>query len=185
MNKRGNSRSEYDGLPVAEAVWTDNNPDVEAPPAEMESLISDNKKTGDNTHSKNNDAKDGVSRGFTVTNQDTQQYWGRFDDPQVEGTYTDEPAIATARPDDRHIRLLFIRKVYTILSVQLLTTFAICAFMAMNESAKQLVMGNLNFFWFNFIVAMGTLLPLHCYKRSYPTNMILLSIFTVAMATSK
>merc|ERR1712176_1141906 len=102
-------------------------------------------------------------------------------------SYTEElePTITTARPsEDRSVRLMFIRKVYTILSVQLMATFAICALFALHEPTKHLVTKNMGFYWFNLIVSFLTIFPLQLYKRSYPTNFILLSIFTVAMAST-
>ena len=79
--------------------------------------------------------------------------------------------------------MAFIRKVYSILSVQLLFTFAICAVIQLHAPTNRLVSGNVGLYYFNFFVCLGTLLPMHCYKRSYPTNFVLLGLFTVSMAT--
>jgi len=124
---------------------------------------------------KNNDNDDGQ-----------QRYWGRFDDNAMATNvvYTDELAIATARPsDDRRIRLMFIRKVYSILSLQLLVTFGLCALFALHEPTRKFVTTHTGFYWLNFIVSFGTLFPLHRYKRSYPTNFALLALFTLSMGS--
>ena len=179
--------------PMAEATMISSyqqpdNVDLEAshPLAETEALLIDETTNSNNNNEKKADGSDPNTSppyGYHVTEEGTKQYWGRFDDAQAaEATYTDEPAIATARPDDRQIRLKFIRKVYSILSIQLLTTFGICAFFAFHEPAKVFVTTHVGFYWFNVILCFGTLIPLHFYKRTHPTNMVLLSVFTVAMA---
>mmetsp|Transcript_21133 Transcript_21133/g.21539 ORF Transcript_21133/g.21539 Transcript_21133/m.21539 type:complete len:344 (-) Transcript_21133:139-1170(-) len=148
-----------------------------------------NNNNDNNKGDKKNDGcdKNNNNNSFHLLNESTQQYWGRFDDNAAvtDVTYTDEPAIATARPtEDCQVRLKFIRKVYSILSVQLLATFAICALFALHEPTKHFVTTHVGFYWFNLIVALVSLFPLHYYKRSYPANFALLSIFTLAMAST-
>lgn len=133
------------------------------------------------------------SSSYRVTNGRTRQYWGRFDDPRVTATTYDsardddgveQAAVATARPDDRAIRMAFIRRVYGILSGQLLLTFAVCACFALYQPTRQFVLYHANgLLWCSTILCFGTLLPLNFYRRSYPTNYCLLATFTVSMAT--
>lgn len=212
------NNSNLDVLPAAQAVYIDSgngNPlaaaavdatDIEAsnltsvPATEVDPLLmhqsgdSDKKEETNERHKKNDGSTTDahLSSGFTITNQQTNLHWGRFNDPVVEAHLaTDDDSdtinvpVATARPDDRAIRLAFIRKVYSILSVQLLTTFGVCALFAMNETAHNFVSGNMVLYWFNLVLCFGTLVPLHAYKRTYPTNFILLGVFTMSMATSK
>lgn len=129
---------------------------------------------------------------FRVTDEGTQQYWGRFgDDAAVMASFddgieggADAMPDATARPaDDRRVRLRFIRKVYTILSAQLLATFAICALFALHGPTKAFVTTHVGFYWFNVVVLFGTLIPLQAYRRSYPINFVLLSLFTASMGS--
>jgi len=205
MSQQQSNRLEQtaEKLPVAQAVWENiTRPDLEAPPTETDALLlnehhdspqeqsytSDDKKT--TITGTGDDPAAAEAKSYRVTNAQTRQYWGRFDDPQVTATYyastmDDEPAVAaTARPDDRMIRMGFIRKVYSILSVQLLLTFAICALFALHEPTRQFVLGHsMGLYWFSVIFCFGTLLPLSVYKRSYPTNYFLLCAFTVSMAT--
>jgi len=190
ITQRSKSRAEVDCVPAAEAVWI-NEADVEMQMELAEPLLVDETNVtgaspgGDKNSTARKDDDGAHHEPFSVTNQQTQQCWGRFDYPQVEAACTDEHAIATARPDDRHVRLLFIRKVYTILSAQLLATFGVCAFMAMNETTKTLVMSSPNFYVLNMAVSLGSLLAMLVFKRKYPTNFILLSIFTFSMASSE
>ena len=168
---------------------------TEAEPLLMHQSDDSDKKEEANESTKK--MKDGstndpqITSGFTVMNQQTNHHWGRFNDPVVEAQLATDDSdtinvpVATARPDDRAIRLAFIRKVYSILSVQLLTTFGVCALFAMNETAHNFITGNMVLYWCNLVLCFGTLVPLHAYKRTYPTNFILLSVFTMSMATSK
>lgn len=120
----------------------------------------------------------------------TGGYWGRFNDPQASsvtvlpaGATLDEslPVAADARLDDRKIRHAFIRKVYMILTGQLMVTFASCALMSLHEPTRTFVLGSgMPLYWFNAVSMFVLVCFLSAYKRSYPINMILLSAFTVS-----
>jgi len=187
-------------LPVATVVHGRHETDLEAEvmmPGYGRSEDENNNNKNEDEYAKNDSKKSGAvnyenNDMYRITNETNQQYWGRFDDTSgavVVTVATDDDTdhgglIATARPtEDRNVRVRFIRKVYTILSVQLLATFAICALFALHEPTKQFVTTHTGFYWFNIIVAFGSLFPLHCYKRSYPINFMLLSLFTVSMAS--
>ena len=100
---------------------------------------------------------------------DNQAYWGRFDDPRAEiighGVGDGGIPVATARPDDRQIRLAFIRKVYTILSAQLLLTFAMCALIALTPTVRSFALGpGISLFYLNTVVMLVMICFLHAYK---------------------
>lgn len=90
-------------------------------------------------------------------------------------------------PKDTNVRLGFIRKVYLILSVQLLITtmFVLLAFLhaPFSEFQKKNV-------WLVIVASVVTLITVYalgCYKtlaRSVPTNYILLTIFTLGQSYS-
>jgi len=206
-NRSGLDNMDAEAIPVAKAIHSldvesgGGGTETSAEPAITDALLvsghdgSGNSKKNDSDGYKDekelfgNKSSSGSSSSkmYRVRNESTQQYWGRFDDEAVvtNVTYTEEPAVATARPtEDRYVRLMFIRKVYTILSAQLMATFAICALFALHEPTKQFVTTHMGFYWFNVVVSFLTLIPLHLYKRSYPTNFVLLSVFTVAMAST-
>lgn len=99
-------------------------------------------------------------------------YWGRFNDPHAEvvNNADDDTTIpvATARPDDRQVRLNFIRKVYTILSAQLLVTFAVCAWINLYEPMRTFALGTgLGLHYINLILTMVSICGLHAYKVSH------------------
>lgn len=131
--------------------------------------------------------------GFQVLSSDPYQqqqsggYWGRFDDaeatilPSSINDDNDDGPVATARLDDRQIRIQFIRKVYLILSAQLFFTFSSCAVMTLHESTRKFVLGSgFPLYWFNVVAMFVLVCALSAYKRSYPINMILLSAFTLS-----
>ncbi|KAJ8418696.1 hypothetical protein AAFF_G00001950 [Aldrovandia affinis] len=87
--------------------------------------------------------------------------------------------------EDKNIRRMFIRKVFTILMVQLMVTFAVVALFTFCDEVRQFVQYNRLLYLASYITFMGTYLVLVCStttRRQYPTNLILLSIFTLAMS---
>merc|ERR1712199_23052 len=88
---------------------------------------------------------------------------------------------------DKQVRRGFIRKVFGILSVQLLITFAIAASLMSVDGAKLYVQQNA---WPVSVAAVslfGSLISLACcgdLHRKFPYNYALLGIFTVARASS-
>ncbi|XP_061411639.1 protein lifeguard 2-like [Lethenteron reissneri] len=87
--------------------------------------------------------------------------------------------------DDRNVRRVFVRKVYTILMLQLLVTFGIVAVFTFNESVERFVRRTPAIYWTSYGVFFVTYLVLICCtkaRRMFPLNYILLSVFTLAMA---
>ncbi|XP_029480149.1 protein lifeguard 2a isoform X1 [Oncorhynchus nerka] len=87
--------------------------------------------------------------------------------------------------EDKNIRRMFIRKVFSILMVQLLVTFGIVALFTFCEPVRQFVQYNRILYLASYIIFMGAYLVLVCStsaRRQYPTNLILLGIFTLAMS---
>ncbi|OBS79470.1 hypothetical protein A6R68_18075 [Neotoma lepida] len=87
--------------------------------------------------------------------------------------------------DDQKVRRLFIRKVYTILLVQLLVTLAIVALFTFCDVVKDYIQANPGWYWASYAVFFATYLTLACCsgpRRHFPWNLILLAIFTLSMA---
>ncbi|XP_005353971.1 protein lifeguard 2 isoform X2 [Microtus ochrogaster] len=87
--------------------------------------------------------------------------------------------------DDQKLRRLFIRKVYTILLVQLLVTLAVVALFTFCDVVKDYVQANPGWYWASYAVFFATYLTLACCsgpRRHFPWNLILLGIFTLSMA---
>jgi FtsH-binding integral membrane protein len=82
------------------------------------------------------------------------------------------------------MRLGFIRKVYGILSVQLLITFLLCG-MTFFQSVKVFMLENLAFFWIAAALSLILVIPLLCFKsvaRRVPLNYIVLMLWTMCEA---
>ncbi|NXF75170.1 LFG3 protein, partial [Sclerurus mexicanus] len=86
--------------------------------------------------------------------------------------------------DDRKIRHTFIRKVYAIISLQLLVTVGIISVFTFVHPVRSFVQKNVAIYYASYAVFLVTYLVLACCqgpRRRFPWNIILLSIFTLAM----
>merc|ERR1712112_451573 len=90
---------------------------------------------------------------------------------------------------DKAVRRGFIRKVYSIISVQLLLTFGVCfLFKSVGAIRYGLHPGNAGpLFWSVLVICavitFGVIIAMSCVKklrRSFPINFILLALFTLA-----
>jgi len=77
-----------------------------------------------------------------------------------------------------NVRLGFIRKVYGILSMQLLMTIMVSALCMYNESVKGFVQSSPNLLTGGMFLSFGLLIALAAKRRESPTNMYLLFAFT-------
>lgn len=77
------------------------------------------------------------------------------------------------------IRQAFIRKVYAILSAQLLLTVGIGAVISMNLHVKAWALSHIWVFYLSMIGSIGFVLGALFKQRTYPTNIILLGGFTI------
>jgi len=83
------------------------------------------------------------------------------------------------------VKLEFIRKVYGILSCQLLATFAFVLFTVSVPSVKEFVQTRTELFWVAVILSFVFVIALICVdaaRYNYPTNIIVLSCFTFVEA---
>ncbi|XP_061470908.1 protein lifeguard 2 isoform X2 [Rhineura floridana] len=120
----------------------------------------------------------------------TRRYSGalQFDctSPNYGSGYSgDTETLTTFSWDDRSVRRVFIRKVYSILLLQLLVTVSIVALFTFCEPVKGYIQANPAWYWASYAVFFITYLILACCsgpRRYFPWNLILLSIFTLSMA---
>lgn len=87
--------------------------------------------------------------------------------------------------DSLAVRHTFIRKVYMIISVQLLVTVAIIAVFTFVEAVGTFVRANPAVYYVSYAVFFVTYIVLACCqgpRRRFPWNIIILSIFTLAMS---
>ncbi|KAK3337789.1 inhibitor of apoptosis-promoting Bax1-domain-containing protein [Cercophora scortea] len=80
------------------------------------------------------------------------------------------------------IRNQFIRKVYTILTVQLIATGLVSSFSFMSESYKAWIQSHPALLWLSLFGSMGLMLLTFWKRHSYPTNLLFLSGFTLLEA---
>ena len=92
------------------------------------------------------------------------------------------------------IRLGFLRKVYGILTVQLMATAFVC-YLAMKLTGQYVgsyetlslgsfIVSSRAFYWFIFVTSFALLIALLCFKNIYPVNYLLLSGWTLAISCS-
>lgn len=82
------------------------------------------------------------------------------------------------------MRLGFIRKVYGILSVQLLVTVILC-WLSFNETVKTFMIESTGMFWLAMSLSIFLAIPLLCFKsiaRKVPLNYFILFLWTLSEA---
>jgi protein lifeguard len=87
--------------------------------------------------------------------------------------------------DDESIRKGFIRKVYSILSCQLLVSAAFITIFVFHEPTKLWVRHHPELMWVSIGVLFVTMIALSCcesVRRSFPMNFIFLALFTLAQS---
>ncbi|OAQ99157.1 hypothetical protein LLEC1_01246 [Akanthomyces lecanii] len=80
------------------------------------------------------------------------------------------------------IRNQFVRKVYTILTVQLLMTAGVSSLSFFSTSYKSWIQAHPGVVWISLIGSMIFLGLTYWKRKSYPTNLLFLSLFTLAEA---
>ena len=83
---------------------------------------------------------------------------------------------------DINIRMGFLRKVYGLLSIQLLMTVVVASVFVMSSTVKLYVQDNPWTIGVAFFLTMGILIGLLIKRRDHPANLILLSAFTLVQA---
>lgn len=83
---------------------------------------------------------------------------------------------------DKETRRLFIRKVYSILSVQLVLTGVVSTFMAMHVPTQIYVLTHGWPVALSMVASIALIVALMCYKDKHPENMYLLATFTIVEA---
>ncbi|XP_023687096.1 protein lifeguard 2-like isoform X2 [Paramormyrops kingsleyae] len=86
---------------------------------------------------------------------------------------------------DKNIRRIFIRKVYSILMIQLCVAVAVVALFSYCEPVKTYIQANPGWHWASYVVFCVTFISLSCcatLRRRFPWNLILLAIFTLSLA---
>lgn len=82
------------------------------------------------------------------------------------------------------IRMQFVRKVYSILTVQIVATMALSSVSYWSDSYKNWIQSNPWMMWVSLFGAIGFMLLTFWKRKSYPTNLVFLSGFTALEAYS-
>jgi FtsH-binding integral membrane protein len=80
---------------------------------------------------------------------------------------------------DLDIRMAFLRKVYAILTLQLLTTVIFSIIVLTSTTVQLWIIDNTWTLFLSIIGSFISLIALYWKSQSYPTNMILLGVFTL------
>ncbi|XP_055939872.1 protein lifeguard 1-like [Argiope bruennichi] len=113
--------------------------------------------------------------------------FGTYGMPQTAGdsTFKEEIIPGWTGFSDKAIRAIFIRKVYFILMIQLAFSLGVIALFVFERHVKLFVQRNIFCYYISYAIFLGVYIALACcgnLRRKYPTNMILLSIFTISMS---
>ncbi|XP_050511720.1 protein lifeguard 4-like [Diabrotica virgifera virgifera] len=114
-----------------------------------------------------------------ILNEDVEHGGKEYDEDDIENDFAYRNNVLNAT---KQIRLAFIRKVYGLLSMQILLTFIIASICLFTPPIKSFVHTNDWMMMFSFIASIALLVPLHIKRKESPTNFILLIAFTVVQA---
>ncbi|CAG8770566.1 27656_t:CDS:2, partial [Dentiscutata erythropus] len=83
---------------------------------------------------------------------------------------------------DKQIRMAFVRKVYGLLTLQLLTTVGVSLLFMFYQPAKDFVNNYQLLFYISWLVAFLVLILLFWLRKRHPFNLILLLLFTLCIS---
>ncbi|XP_068188896.1 glutamate receptor, ionotropic, N-methyl D-aspartate-associated protein 1a (glutamate binding) [Antennarius striatus] len=100
-------------------------------------------------------------------------------------SYYDNEEFHRSGFEDQLIRQAFIRKVFMVLTVQLLITFSFVAVFTFVDDAKYFVRRNPWTYYVSYAVFFVSLIVLSCcgdFRRRHPWNLVALSILTISLS---
>ncbi|XP_063811509.1 LOW QUALITY PROTEIN: protein lifeguard 1-like [Pseudophryne corroboree] len=100
-------------------------------------------------------------------------------------SYCDNQDFPTSHWDDKNIRRAFIRKVFLVLTAQLLVTFAFVAVFTFVDEVQTYVQKNTWTYYLSYAVFFCSLIALSCcgdFRRRHPWNLVALSILTLSLS---
>ncbi|XP_018605914.1 glutamate receptor, ionotropic, N-methyl D-aspartate-associated protein 1a (glutamate binding) [Scleropages formosus] len=103
----------------------------------------------------------------------------------VPPSYYDNEEFTQSGWEDKSIRQAFIRKVFLVLTVQLVVTFSFVAVFTFVEDAKRFVRVNSWTYYVSYAIFFVALIVLSCcgeFRRKHPWNLIALSILTLSLS---
>mmetsp|Transcript_22723 Transcript_22723/g.36887 ORF Transcript_22723/g.36887 Transcript_22723/m.36887 type:complete len:289 (-) Transcript_22723:175-1041(-) len=123
-------------------------------------------------------------KAYAVGYKDEYQYTNQHDyaEAQPIATVMNEATVIENLGWDPQTRKIFIRKVYSILAVQLLWTGMVSAFMVLHVPTQTYVMSHAWPVTSSMVLSFILIFALMCYKDQAPANAILLAAFTTVEA---
>ena len=103
----------------------------------------------------------------------------RSDDDNIPDDFKYGESVAEATLD---IRMAFVRKVYSILTLQLLATAGLCIVPFVSPAYKDWVLKNTWMVFASLFGAIGMMLLTYWKRKSYPANLLFLTGFTALEA---
>ncbi|XP_061752691.1 glutamate receptor, ionotropic, N-methyl D-aspartate-associated protein 1a (glutamate binding) [Nerophis ophidion] len=103
----------------------------------------------------------------------------------VPPTYYDNEDFTNSGFEDKSIRQAFIRKVFLVLTVQLLVTFSFVAVFTFVHEAKVFVRMNPWTYYISYVIFLVSLIVLSCcgdFRRKHPWNLVALAILTLSLS---
>ncbi|KAJ0044173.1 hypothetical protein NL108_008772, partial [Boleophthalmus pectinirostris] len=100
-------------------------------------------------------------------------------------SYYDNDEFTNSGFEDKTVRQAFIRKVFMVLTVQLLVTFSFVAVFTFVDDAKYFVRSNPWTYYVSYAVFFVALIVLSCcgdFRRKHPWNLVALSILTLSLS---
>ncbi|KAI9762009.1 MAG: sphingosine N-acyltransferase lag1 [Chaenotheca gracillima] len=116
---------------------------------------------------------------YQATTPDSPLGEPRTSDDNIPDDFKFGGSVAEATID---IRMQFVRKVYSILTVQLLATTILSSISFFSPSFKQWIQTNMWLAWLSLFGSIGFMLLTYWKRKSYPMNLAFLSVFTILMA---
>ncbi|KAI3962656.1 hypothetical protein MKX01_037299 [Papaver californicum] len=103
------------------------------------------------------------------------------------GTTSEQPLLYPMMSGSPELRWAFIRKIYTIVSIQLLLTVAVSSVVVFVPAVSHFILyshAGVSLYVAILITPLIVLCLLACFHQKHPVNFILLGIFTVAVSMS-
>ncbi|MBN3318721.1 LFG1 protein, partial [Atractosteus spatula] len=103
----------------------------------------------------------------------------------VPPSYYDNEEFTTSSWEDKSIRQAFIRKVFMVLTVQLMVTFAFVAIFTFVDDAKLFVRQHPWIYYVSYAIFFVSLIALSCcgdFRRKHPWNLVALSVLTLSLS---
>ncbi|KAM9791503.1 protein lifeguard 1 [Syngnathus typhle] len=126
------------------------------------------------------DEPNGETAGCDVTEGDQSCV-----DTKAEAQPEDVPLAETSAFDDKTVRRAFVRKVFSILTLQLVFTFSVVSLFTFSSVVKKAVQASIWVYVSSFIIFIVVCTALNCAKslrRRHPWNIIGLAIVTLSLS---